>query len=173
MTDQQFAQLMAAPPAPAPPTGGTTTYEGMEQNLSTGEAICNGIQTGFYFERPMQTVPIPGNAETGRMDVRVTPWGFATASTAQRVLELLQQHTQLTLEIFKGDQNDQFPTSVVQCHIGVQGQPRRVAVNAGLVASAIARTTAEVDDGMGGKKIVQNDRLVIAGALAALTYAIG
>lgn len=166
------ATVPPAPPAPPAPTGGTATYEGMEQDLATGEAAVNGIWTGWTFERVMQVVPIPGNAETGRMDVRVNPWGFATASTAQRVLELLQVHTHLPLEIFKGDQNDQFPMSAVQRYIGVQGQPRRVAVNAGLIASAIARTTAEVDNGMGGKKIVQNDRLVIAEALASLNNAI-
>ena len=71
-------------------------------------------------------------------------------------------------EIFQGDPNDQFPISVPMRHIGVQGQPRRVAVNAGLVASQIARTTARVSDGQGGTKIVQNANPAIAQAIFSL-----
>lgn len=158
-------------PAPPAPVGGTTTYEGMEQDNSTGEAIVNGIQTGWYFERPTQIVPLPENPETGRQNITVKPWGFATASTAQRVLELLQVHTQLNLEIFKGEQDSAFPTSVTQRYIGVAGQPRRVAVNAGLIASQIARTTCEVSDGKGGQYITQNSNQAIAEAIAALQLA--
>lgn len=144
------------------------TYEGMEQDFATGEAIVNGIPTGWTFERPMQLVPTGDNPETGRHSVTVVPWAFATASTAQRVLEAMQAKTGLVLEIFKGDQNEQFPTSVLQRYIGVHGQPRRVAVNAGLTASYIARTTCEVSDGKGGKKIVQNQEPAIVQALVEL-----
>lgn len=144
------------------------TYEGMEQDSFTGEAIVNGIRTGWSFERPTQLVPLASNPETGRQSVTVTPWGFASASTAQRVLEAMQAKTGLVLEIFKGDQNSQFPLSVLQRYIGVEGQPRRVAVNAGLVASYIARTTCEVSDGKGGKKIVQNAEPSILLAIAEL-----
>lgn len=144
------------------------TYEGMEQDSSTGEAIVNGIPTGWTFECPTQLVPLAENPETGRQSVTVTPWGFASASTAQRVLEAMQAKTGLVLEIFKGDQNSQFPFSVLQRYIGVEGQPRRVSVNAGLVASYIARTTCEVSDGKGGKKIVQHAEPVVAEALVEL-----
>lgn len=144
------------------------TYEGLEQNTETGEAVCNGIPTGWFFELPTQLAPTPDNPETGRQRVTVTPWAFATPSTAQRVLELLWRHTQIPCEIFQGDANEQFPISVPMRHIGVEGQPRRVAVNAGLVAAEIARTTAEVSDGQGGKKIVQNANPAIALAIFSL-----
>lgn len=147
-------------------------YEGMEQDALTGEAIVNGIPTGWFFERPTQVLPLPENPETGRHTVTVIPWAFATAATAQRVREAMQLHTQMPLEIFKGDQNPHFPLSVVQRYIGVQGQPRTVSVNAGLVASYIARTTARVSDGLGGMRVVQNDRLAIAGAIESLARAI-
>lgn len=159
-----------APPAPPAPTpaSGVSTYEGMDLDNSSGEAICNGIRTGWYFERPVQVVPVASNPETGRSAVAVTPWGYATASTAQRIMELMQAHTQRQLELFKGDPNPQFPVSVLQRYVGVQGQPRRVSVNAGLIASYIARTTAEVSDGKGGKKTVQTVDPHIAEALASL-----
>lgn len=144
------------------------TYEGLEQNTATGEAVCNGIPTGWFFELPVQLAPTPDNPETGRQRITMAPWAFATPSTAQRVLELLWRHTQMACEIFQGDANEQFPISVPMRHIGVQGQPRRVAVNAGLVAAAIARTTAEVGDGQGGKKIVQNSNPAIAQAIYSL-----
>ena len=32
--------------------GGLATYEGLEQNTETGEAVCNGIPTGWFFELP-------------------------------------------------------------------------------------------------------------------------
>lgn len=143
------------------------TYEGLEQNTETGEAVCNGIPTGWFFELPTQLAPTPDNPETGRERVTVTPWAFATPSTAQRVLELLWQHTKMPCEIFQGDAK-QFPISVPMRQIGVQDQPRRVAVNAGLVAAAIARTTAEVGDGQGGKRIVQNANPAIAQAIYSL-----
>lgn len=163
------------PPAPqtagpAPAVSETTTYEGMEQDNSTGEAICNEIRTGWYFERPTQLVPTASNPETGRQSVSVIPWGFATASTAQRVLEAMQAKTGLHLVIFKGDQNPQFPLSVVQRYIGIQGQSRNNSVNAGLIASQIARTTAEVSDGKGGKKIVQSADGAIAEAISSLEH---
>lgn len=160
----------ATPAGPPPPVSERTTYEGMEQDNSTGEAICNGIRTGWYFERPMQVVPLASNPETGRQSIAVKPWGFATASTAQRVLEAMQVHTRYPLEIFKGDQNPQFPTSVVQRYIGIQGQSRNNSVNAGLIASQIARTTAEVSDGKGGRKIVQSANGAIAEAIASLEH---
>ncbi len=144
------------------------TYEGLEQNTETGEAVCNGIPTGWFFELPTQLAPTPDNPETDRQRVTVTPWAFATPSTAQRVLEAIWKHTLMPCEIFQGDPNDQFPISVPMRHIGVQDQPRRVAVNAGLVAAAIARTTAEVGDGMGGKRIVQNANPAIAQAIYSL-----
>lgn len=148
------------------------TFEGMEQAPATGEAIVNGIPSGWFFEQPTQLTPLPENPETGRHSVAVMPWAFATAATAQRVRETMQLHTQMPLEIFAGDQNAQFPLSVRQRYIGVQGQPRTVSVNAGLVASYIARTTARVSDGAGGTRIVQNDRLAIAGAIESLARAI-
>lgn len=147
-------------------------YEGLEQDNATGEAICNGIPTGWTFEQPKQLAPLPSDTETGRHSVALAPWAFATAATAQRVREAMQLHTQMPLEIFKGDQNPQFPLSVVQRYIGVQGQPRTVSVNAGLVASYIARTTARVSDGAGGFRIVQNERMALAGAIESLARAI-
>ena len=146
----------------------TVTYEGMEQDTATGEAIVNGIPTGWFFELPTQLAPTPDNPESGRQRVTVTPWAFATPTTAQRVLEAIWKHTLMPCEIFQGDPNDQFPISVPMRHIGVQGQPRRVAVNAGLVASQIARTTARVSDGQGGTKIVQNANPAIAQAIFSL-----
>lgn len=148
------------------------SYEGMEQNLSTGEAIVDGIQTGWYFERAVQILPTPWDMETGRHLMYVAPWAFATLATARRVLDLMQAHTQMRLVLFNGDQNLHFPTSVLQRHIGVKDQPKRIAVNAGLIASYIARTTARLSDGAGGTRIVQNNRLAIAGAIESLARAI-
>lgn len=178
MSEQFDDPRVIAPPAPeatalvAPPAlpvrAGIATYEGMEQDTETGEAICNGIRTGWFFERPKQVVPAPDNPETGLQRVEVTPWAFATASTAQRVLEAIWRHTLMPCELFHGDPNEHFPISAPMRHIGVQGQPRRVAVNAGLIASQIARTTARLGDGLGGFKIVQNQNAAIGQAIFAL-----
>lgn len=146
----------------------TVTYEGMEQDAATGEAIVNGIPTGWFFERPTQVTPLASDPETGRHVVDLNPWAFATPSTAQRVLEAIWKHTLMPCEIFHGDPNEQFPITAPMRHIGVQGQPRRVAVNAGLIASQIARTTARVSDGQGGTKIVQNANPAIAQAIFSL-----
>lgn len=150
----------------------TVTYEGMEQDTATGEAIVNGIPTGWFFEQPTQLLPVPESPETGRHTLSVMPWAFATVATAQRVREAMQLHTQMPLEVFSGDQNQHFPLSVRQRYIGVQSQPRTVSVNAGLVASYIARTTARLGDGKGGTRVVQNDRLVLANAIESLARAV-
>jgi hypothetical protein len=137
------------PPVPAPPVPAPAAtpndesrikvFEGLEFDTVTGEAICNGINTGWTFEKPYQLLPVTGsNPDTVMANQYISPWAFATATTADTILRLLQPHfDDVKLEIIKADANSRFPTSVPQRLISAGGSAK---VNAGLIASQIART---------------------------------
>lgn len=154
---------VAAPSAPVP-TAVIETHEGMDIDTGNGEAICNGVRTGWNFLLPAQALPAGGqNLDTSRVATRVSPWGFATRATAGRLRESLQPMMgDVKLAIVNGDQNSQFPYSTLQLYITAGGSAK---INAGLLASEIARTTFY--DTI-NKRVVQTDREALAGAVLSL-----
>ena len=145
----------------APPAAEAISHwEGLDINNSTGEAIVNGIQTGLYFERPAQVLPnTGGNPDVDRSLQMISPLSYATKYTADQVLAKLREYLKgWELTTVMGDPNKMFPVSVLARYVAVKlGDGSIVpASNIGLIAQTIARTTAEVSDGRGGKKIVQD-----------------
>lgn len=144
-------------------------FENMEFEMSTGEAFVNGYPTGWTFEFVMQGLPAPGeNIDTSRQFQLVTPWAYATSETANRIATLMRLNTGRPMRVEFGDENAAFPTTVRQRYISASDGRRKASVNAGLVASQIARTTAWVSDGQGGMRRVQNSAAAIAEALATI-----
>lgn len=155
---------VTAPPPPPPAAHGIAVYEGMEFNLSTGEAIVNGLQTGFYFERVNQYVPNPDNPDGPHIPANVIPWGFATRYTADSILEMLRREMPgETLGSSFAPATGMFQTSIPQRYVTVEvdGKTAITSVNLGLIAAQIARTTAVVSDGAGGTKQVQSPKEAI------------
>lgn len=140
------------------------THEGMDIDTGNGEAICNGVRTGWHFLLPAQALPSGGeNLDTNRVATRISPWGFASRATAERLRGLLQPMMQdAGLSVVAGDQNSQFPYSTLQLYISAGGSAK---INAGLLASEIARTT--FFDTV-NKRVVQTDREALAGAVLSL-----
>ena len=144
-------------------------FENMEFETTTGEAFVNGYPTGWHFEFAMQGLPAPGeNMDTSRKLTLISPWGFATMETAEKIRKMMQSNTGRSLRIEDGDENTQFPLYVRQRYIVASENGRKASVNAGLVASQICRSTAWVSDGQGGIKRVQNSASAIAEALATI-----
>lgn len=157
------AQTVAAPAAPVP-AADVETHEGMDIDTATGEAICNGVRTGWHFLLPAQALPSGGeHLDTNRVATRVSPWGFATPATAEKLhAALAPMMGDTKLRIIAGDQNSQFPYSTLQLYISAGGSAK---INAGLLASEIARTTFY--DTI-NKRVVQTDREALAGAVLSL-----
>lgn len=149
-------------------------FENMEFDVSTGQAWVNGQATGYSFEFAMQGLPAPGeNMDTSRKVTLISPWAFATKDTAIKIRNMMEQHTARKFEIESGDENTQFPTNVRQLYIVAKENGKKASVNAGLVASQIARTTAIVSDGVGGYRRVQNSAMAIAEALTTIERELG
>jgi hypothetical protein len=149
-------------------------FENMEFDVSTGQAWVNGQETGWSFEFAMQGLPAPGeNMDTSRKVTLISPWAFATRKTADKIRTMMEQHTGRKFEIEQGDENTQFPTNVRQLYIVAKENGKNASVNAGLVASQIARTTAIVSDGVGGYRRVQNSAMAIAEALTTIERELG
>ncbi len=162
---------IATAPTPPPAAEGIAFFEGMGINLSTGEAIINGLQTGMYFERVTQYVPNPDNPDGPHIATNVIPWGFATRYTADSILEMLRREMPgETLAVSFSPSPGLFQTSIPQRHVMVEVDGRMLitSVNVGLIAAQIARTTAVVMDGAGGTKKVQSPQEAIAQAAAAV-----
>lgn len=125
------------------------------QNTSAGEMYVprsDGqpglVPTGFCFEQVTQGQPKVTDMEGPRnLIVRVTPWAFATRHTAEMVREKLLPLVpgDVKLSIEPGDKNTQFPFSHDQLYICAKRGQHKARINAGLLASNIARTTATVD----------------------------
>jgi hypothetical protein len=106
------------------------------------------IPTGWYFERVTQSLPSVLNMEGPRTPgVPIRPWAFAAMISAGALLDdlkaLLGSDVQLSLEA--ADDNTQFPYSHRQWQITAKRGDRRARINAGLLASNIARSTALLD----------------------------
>lgn len=155
--------VVPAPPVTpiAPPASDAiSSWEGLDINNSTGEAICNGIQTGLFFERPAQSLPkVGGNLDVDRTVSLISPLSYATAFTAVQILSHIGEAMPgWSFGIVMGDPNKHFPVSVLARYVGVKLENGEIipASNLGLIAQTIARTFAEVSDGRGGKKIVSD-----------------
>lgn len=145
----------------APPASDAfSSWEGLEINNSTGEAYCNGIQTGLYFERPAQALPSTGgNLDVDRTVSLISPLSYATKYTAEQILSKISDSMPgWSFGIVMGDPNKHFPVSVLARYVGVKLENGEIipASNIGLIAQTIARTTARVSDGKGGTKIVSD-----------------
>lgn len=106
------------------------------------------VPTDWFFERVTQGQPRIDNMDGPRdLKVLITPWAFATRRTAELVLEALKEITprDVQLSIQARDKNTQFPYSHDQLHIRAKRGQHKARINAGMVASNIARTTATVD----------------------------
>lgn len=167
---------VTAPPAPPPPSDSISTWEGLEINNSTGEAIVNGLQTGMYFERPAQILPkIGGNPDVDRAVTAISPLSYATKYTADLIIKKLEEKLPgWKLTVVMGDPNKMFPVSVLARYVAVVLENGAIvpASNLGLIAQTIARTTAEVSDGRGGKKFVQDFTGAIDTALGEIRRAV-
>lgn len=129
-------------------------FDSAYQHAATGEMFVPAsdgsgrlIPTGWYFERVTQSLPHVLNMEGPRIPgVPVIPWAFATTSSAQRLLlELKDFGINGSLSIAKSDDNTQFPYSHEMLQIVATRGERVARINAGLLASNIARSTALLD----------------------------
>ena len=106
------------------------------------------VPTDWFFERVTQGQPRIDNLEGPRdLTVLITPWAFATQRTAERVLEALKEIAprDIQLSVQSGDKNTRFPYSHDQLMIRAKRGQYKTRINAGLLASNIARSTATVD----------------------------
>ena len=106
------------------------------------------IPTGWYFERVTQSLPSVLNMEGPRAPgVPIRPWAFAAMISAGALLNdlgsLLPSDIGLSLEA--ADDNTQFTYSHKQWQIVAKRGDTRARINAGLLASNIARSTALLD----------------------------
>lgn len=164
------------PAVPNPPAAveGVIEVEGLGFNTSTGEAICNGIQTGLYFERVVQAAPVPGeNPDTSRGLHYLPPWNFASLKTARLLVGMITElMTGYDFSIEFGDKNNAFPLSTQPRELAVTIAGEKVRIlNLGQLASQVARTVAEVSDGRGGKVIAKSFS-PLANALPSIQAAI-
>jgi len=132
-------------------------FDSAYQKLSTGEMFVpasddsgNLIRTKYFFQRVTQVQPILGadNVVVGQATVGLSPWAFATTETAADVYSQLKPYVpkEYTLSLEESDYN---PAGGVRSHKEFQIVARygnKIArINAGLLASNLARTTAFVD----------------------------
>jgi len=130
-------------------------FDSAFQHLDTGEmwvprsdGAPGLVPTGYNFERVTQGQPSVRDLQGPRsLIIRITPWAFATQVSATRLMlnlrEFVPASVELTLQA--GDDNTQFPFSHTMWQIrGKQGQ-YKARINAGLLASNVARTTATLD----------------------------
>ena len=108
------------------------------------------IKTGYFFERVTQALPILGGQGkiVGYTTVNLSPWAFATTETAMDVFNQLRLFTSnaYKLSLTEGDfDNGPFPRSHKEWQIQAEYSGKKARINAGLLASNIARTTAFVD----------------------------
>lgn len=106
------------------------------------------VPTGYYFERVTQSLPNVNNMEGPRFPgVRISPWAFSAATTAADLLpaisSLVDRNVKVTIE--PSSANTQFPYSHDMLQFVATRGDRKARINAGLLASNIARTTAVLD----------------------------
>lgn len=123
------------------------------QNNQTGEMFVPAsdgsgrlLPTGYFFELLTQRQPAVDNMEGPRDQVvRLAPWAYARADTAAQMLsklyDVFPENVNLTLQT--ADDNTQFPLSHKQWQIRLKQDGKAARINAGLLASNIARTTDE------------------------------
>lgn len=128
-------------------------FDSVYQEILTGEMFVPAsdqsgrlVPTGFYFMRVTQQLPLVEDMQGPRVNrVVLTPWAFATSQTALQICNSLQPLLKDKLTLEPADANSQFPYSAKQWQIAAVRGNRKARVNAGLIASNIARTTAVVD----------------------------
>jgi len=105
------------------------------------------LETGFYFEKVTQMLPDPNSMDGPLLPgKRISPWATATRDTAYKMYEALKPLVPgAILSIVEGEHDPYFKLSHPQLHIGAKMDGRQARVNAGLLASYIARSTAFVD----------------------------
>jgi hypothetical protein len=130
-------------------------YDSAYQHAASGEMFVPAsdgsgrlIPTGWYFEHVTQSLPSVMNMEGPRTPgVPIRPWAFASLVSAGALLgdlqALLGDGIQLSVEA--ADENTQFPYSHRQWQITAKRGDSRARINAGLLASNIARSTALLD----------------------------
>jgi hypothetical protein len=123
------------------------TWEGMQYDPLTGEAVVNNIQTTwFWATRVTQNLPPPAMPDAVHIPAGVQPWGFLGVPSAKRLMELITPKLPATCTgvVKQGDQNtidaySKLPIEVVVTCIDTEDHEYRF--QAGLLASGIARTT--------------------------------
>jgi hypothetical protein len=130
------------------------TFDSAFQDKESGEMFVPAsdgsgklLPTGFAFELVTQSQPHVQNMEGPRFPGKiVSPWAFATQPTAENVLKRLKPFVPgAVLYLEAADTNTQFPYSHDQLQIVALRGDREARINAGLLASNIARTTALLD----------------------------
>lgn len=105
------------------------------------------IPTGWYFERVTQSLPTVNIEGPRTPGVPIRPWAFATLISAGALVNDLNAMLGSDVDIFveAADENAQFPYSHKQWQIVAKRGERRARINAGLLASNIARSTSLLD----------------------------
>lgn len=131
-------------------------FENMLFDTVTGEAISfqnKGLPderqnpTGWFFEAVSQDQPEstgPDAKPDKKKKVLISPWGFASDASAQRLAEILKPYLPggaSIVGISFGDKNTAFPYSHLQREIIISYNGKPYRQNAGLLAQSIARTT--------------------------------
>ena len=153
------APPVAPTPAPATPAAKTpgqiVKVDSAYQDVATGEMWVPAsdqsgklIPTGQYFEVVTQSLPSVENMEGPRTPgIRIRPWAFAKSDTAQALVYELKPYlpNDVALSIENADENTQFPYSHPQRQIAGKRGEKKARINAGMLASNIARSTALLD----------------------------
>lgn len=155
-------------------------WEGMYFDTSTGEAIVlqnrdselgekRFLHTGWFFERPTQNQPTPGGSLEDRShQARLSPFGFLTAESTARLMDLLGAALPPGAKIEgigANDANAAFPVSTAQREIHVSWGGRTHRFPAGNLARTICNYTYV--DGQGAVR--QNSQFTLTNAVGELT----
>lgn len=147
------------------------TWEGMDFDPATGEAIVNSLHTQWYFETNVsQSLPAAENME-GRAPQRVTPWGWLRELSCYRLIDEIRPYAPLGVSkmiVGEAENNERFPYSKRQREILITANGNVYRQPAGALASAIARTTFY--DPI-KKEVIQSPKMVIEGAMEELRQA--
>jgi hypothetical protein len=147
----------AGPPAPAATKSPNQfiKHDSAYTHIATGEMwvpASDGsgmmLPTGQYFENVTQSLPSINDMEGPRTPgIVIRPWAFAKLESAWTLMEQLKAmvSSDVTLSVENSDANTQFPYSHPQRQIVGKRGDRRARINAGMLASNIARSTALLD----------------------------
>ena len=123
------------------------TWEGMQYDPVTGEAVVNNLHTTwFWATRVTQNLPPPAMPDAVHIPADVIPWGFLSVRSAKRLLDLVIPKLPPTCSaaVRQGDQNtvDAYSKLPLEIRVTCIDTPdHEYRFQAGLIASGIARTT--------------------------------